>query len=166
MQRLLIVLFKNRKETSMRVPPIYGFSSFGLLKNANNFSSASSDIPKRFLANEAKSDSICFSSNSKTQYIKKYNTLPEEIKEILSPKDAIDMFREMDRMARGREKNGKVGQGENSKVYENPWLDDYYVLILEDPDQQSEIVYSEKILGDSIWQDKQDRRVQLIKGIA
>ena len=55
---------KNRKEKSMKVPPIFGFCNFGLLKNTKTFS----DIPKRFAINSAV-DTISFSSNAK--YLKK-----------------------------------------------------------------------------------------------
>lgn len=142
----------------MKIPPLNGFCNFGVFKNTKNCI----DIPKDYRNNTLAKDCVSFSS--KAQYIKKYNTLPDEIKEILSPKDAIDMFIQMDKIACGKEKEGKIGQGENSQVYENPWLDNYYVLILEEPSQKSTVIYSEKDLGDSIWRDGDNSRIQIIKG--
>jgi len=144
----------------MKVTPIFGFCNFGMLKNTKNFS----DISKRFSTNELKADTVSFSSNAK--YIKKYKTLPDEIKAILSPKDAIEMFKDMERIAQGKQKREKIGQGSNSKVFVTPWLEDYYVLILKEPKYTDETVYSKRYLGDSVWSDDENDKIQLIKGVA
>ena len=66
-------------------------------------------------------DTVSFTSTA--QYLKKYLTLPDEIKLVLSPEDAIDMFKDMEWLAQGRIKIGMVGEGKGIEVYKNPWLD-------------------------------------------
>ena len=99
-------------------------------------------------------------------YLKKYNTLPPDIQSNLSPKDAVDMFKDMEFVADGRIRGKRVGQGSKSSVYENPWLDGYYFIVLNNPDDVSlkkETIYtSVEHLGDAVWCDKDDRRIQLI----
>ena len=109
-------------------------------------------------------DEVTFTSIA--YYLKKYNTLPDEIKEILSPKDAIVMFEDMEHIANGSLKGEKIGQGLYSKVYLNPWLEDYYILILDSPTNKDQYIYSKVPLGDSIWEDKDNQRIQLIKNAA
>lgn len=107
-------------------------------------------------------DTISFSA-SIASYLKKYNTLPDEIKKLLSPKDAINMFKNMEDIQKGFSKGVTVGQGKYSKVYENPWLDDYYFLIVQNPKQAIQTVYSRRNLGDSIWFDKDNELIQIIR---
>ncbi len=99
-------------------------------------------------------------------YLKKYVTLPAEIRKNLSPKDAIDMFREMEYVANGVVKMKSVGQGSESKVYENPWLDGYYFIVLNNPkdaDLAKETIYTPmNHIGDAVWRDGDDARIQLL----
>ena len=99
-------------------------------------------------------------------YLKKYKTLPEEVQKMLSPKDAIDMFREMEFVANGAVKRKAIGQGAQAKVYENPWLNGYDFIVLNkanDANLTSETIYSKKnYIGDAIWCDKDDKRIQIL----
>ncbi len=159
----------------MRIPDFNGFVGFGVRNCAKNSLKSASDISKRFnvvipiddddechFIKPLLKDTVSFGSTA--QYLKKYNTLPDEIKKNLSPKDAVVMFKDMERIAKGIDKGDKIGQGEDSAVYENPWLDGYYLLVLKEPTVRNPRVYSEISLGDSIWSDNNDSRIQLIKG--
>ena len=107
-------------------------------------------------------DRVNFTSSAK--YLKKYATLPDEIKKIVNPKDAIDMFRDMEYVASGAIKRDSIGQGDASKVYKTPWLKDYYFIVLKNKtDNNIQTIYSKYNLGDSIWADKFDSRFQIIK---
>ena len=103
---------------------------------------------------------------STAYYLKKYNTLPPEIQNNLSPKDAIDMFREMEYVANGVVKRKSVGQGTECKVYENPWLNGYYFIILNNPEDaklENETIYTPmNHIGDAVWCDNDDARIQLL----
>ena len=140
----------------MKVPPVCGLKYFGIQnfkKNVFKQEKQSPNLPPK--------DTLSFSSNVK--YIKKYNTLPDEIKKILSPKDAVDMFKDMEQVAKGTIKRNKIGQGNSSKVYENPWLKDYYLIVLSNAKTPTQIVYSKKPLGDAIWSDSENMNIQIIK---
>lgn len=145
----------------MRVPPIGTFGKFGVPK-------LSKMIPEKHssgLIKPIKQDTVTFTSTA--QYLKKYITLPDEIKRVLSPQDAIDMFRDMEWLAQGRNQRCALGEGKASKLYENPWLDDYYLLIVKSPNTNGKfIIYSDKEIGDTIWQDSDDKRIQLLKKAA
>ena len=107
-------------------------------------------------------DTVSFTSTA--QYLKKYLTLPDEIKMVLSPEDAIDMFKDMEWLAQGKIKRGMVGEGKGSEVYKNPWLEDYYLLILKDTGKKDTItVYSGEKIGDAVWQDNDNLAIQLLK---
>ena len=107
-------------------------------------------------------DTVSFTSTA--QYLKKYLTLPDEIKMVLSPEDAVDMFKDMEWLAQGRIKRGMVGEGKGVEVYKNPWLEDYYLLILKDTGKKDTItIYSGEKIGDAIWQDKDNRAIQILK---
>ncbi len=110
-------------------------------------------------------DTVSFGT-SVAYYLKKYRTLPEEIQRALSPKDAIDMFREMEYVANGVVKRTSVGQGAESKVYDNPWLKGYHFIVLDSPNDanlNSETIYSKlNHLGDAVWCDKDDARIQIL----
>ena len=138
----------------MKVPPLGELGLFGIqkFKNKNQKQKIQLSYPK---------DTISFSSI--THYIKKYNTLPDEIKKILSPKDAIDMFKDMEQVAKGTIKRNKIGQGNSSKVYENPWLEDYYLIVLSNIKSPTQIIYSKKPLGDAVWRDSDNTSIQIIK---
>ena len=142
----------------MRVPQIGYLGSFGVHRKIKK----TVDEPKEPLP--IKNDCITFSAKSK--YIKKYATLPEEIKEILTPKDAVDMFQNMDFIVQGRIKGDLIGYGDSTRVYENPWLDGYDLLIINNPSNQDQIIYSKNILGNSVWQDRDNSNVQIIKNKA
>ena len=141
---------------SMKVPPIGGFSTFGVRKLSKNFTNTNFIKP-------LKKDTVTFGTNAR--YIKRYSTLPDEIKDILSPSDAIDMFRDMEYIAKGAIKRREVGIGQNSRVYENLWIPGYFILILDDDteDKNSITIYSKENIGNAIWQDKDDARIQILK---
>ena len=140
----------------MKIPPL---SSLGRFVVQNRMSSKYQQKlpPTSPLSN----DTVSFSAST-AYYLKKYNTLPKEIKEVLNPKDAIDMFKDMERIQKGIMEGKKIGQGNHSRVYKNPWLEDYYFLIVHDPKKTTQVVYSRYELGDAVWSDK-DQSLQLIK---
>ena len=140
----------------MKIPPILSMGTFMLRKNVNTAQNT------RLTTSPLKKDTVSFSATI-SRYLKKYNTLPEEIKIVLSPKDAIDMFRDMEFIQRGIQKGRKIGQGDYSKVYENPWLEDYYILISQNPEKTTQVIYSRHELGNAIWSDKENGLVQIIK---
>ena len=107
-------------------------------------------------------DTVSFTSTA--HYLKKYLTLPDEIKMVLSPEDAIDMFKDMEWLAKGKVKGKMIGEGKGSEVYKNPWLEDYYLLILKDTGKRDTItIYSGEKIGDAIWQDEDNLGIQLLK---
>ena len=138
----------------MKVPPLGELGMFGIQKYKNT-------KPKQNIQLSYPKDSVSFSSNAR--YIKKYNTLPDEIKKVLSPKDAVDMFKDMEQVAKGSIKRRKIGQGNASKVYKNPWLDDYYLVVLSNAKSPTQIIYSKEPLGDAIWKDDDNIAIQIIK---
>jgi len=108
-------------------------------------------------------DTVTFTSST-AHYLKKYLTLPDEIKMVLTPEDAIDMFKDMEWLAQGKVKRNMIGEGKGSEVYKNPWLSDYYLLILKDVgDNDTITVYSGEKIGDAIWQDKDNNSIQILK---
>jgi len=145
----------KRKIKDMRVPRI---STKGIAQVYNKFKKI---LPNKVIGSYA-SDSIAFSSTAK--YLKKYATLPDEIKEILSPKDAIDMFKDMEYVANGAIKRDKIGQGNYLNVYRTPYLKDYYFLVLSKPvKSDKQVIYSKVNIGDAIWEDVYDTRIQLLQ---
>ncbi len=145
----------------MRVPQI---SQFGLFGIQNNYSQKTA--PKNFSKlNDPIGDTVSFGSTAK--YMKKYSTLPDEIKKVLDPKDAIDMFKDMERTAKGISTGRKLmGGGKTSAVYYNPWLKDYYLLVTDDNSKDIQLIYSRHTLGNSIWIDSDNHNIQLIERLA
>lgn len=139
----------------MRIPPVNTLGRFLVPKSGKVSQTLPPDPP-------LKKDTVSFSAST-AYYLKKYNTLPDEIKKILTPKDAIDMFKDMEMIQRGILKGKKVGQGNHANVYENPWLDGYYVLISKEGRSTRQTVYSRYNLGDSIWSDRDNELIQIIK---
>ena len=139
----------------MKIPRINTLGYFGVFKKEV------CPKPKPSLSN-LKQDTVSFCAST-AYYLKKYKTLPDEIKKVLSPKDAIDMFMDMEFIQRGLTKGRKIGQGNNSRVYENPWLKDYAILISHTPEKTTHVVYSRHDLGDSVWSDRDNDAIQLIK---
>lgn len=142
----------------MKIPPLDVFGKFvvqnkSVVKNKNTIPSALASYNY---------DTVSFSA-SIAYYLKKYNTLPEEIKKILSPKDAIDMFKDMELVQKGVVKRTKIGQGNDSLVFENPWLKDYYSLIVQNPQKTKQIIYSRYDIGDAIWRDNDNILIQIVK---
>lgn len=140
----------------MKIPPVNYLGHFVVRKNEK--ANYKKDLP--FPPFEK--DTISFTS-SNAYYLKKYKTLPNEIKEILTPQDAIDMFKNMEQIQKGMTEGIEIGQGDDSIVYENPWLDGYYILIAQTPSKRIQTVYSRYPLGDSVWQDNKDESLQIIK---
>ncbi len=144
----------------MKVPQINYLGSFGALKTKiKKTVDEPNDKPLPIGY-----DTVVFSAKSK--YVKKYNTLPKEIKEVLSPKDAIDMFQNIDFITKGQTKGKEIGQGDSSTVYENPWLKGYDLLILNNPKSNEQIIYSTATLGNSVWYDTENPNVQIIRNIS
>lgn len=141
----------------MKIPPI---SALGRFVVQNQKGIYKKDINRPFPP--LTKDTISFSSST-TYYLKKYNTLPDEIKKILSPKDAIDMFRNIEFVQKGAIKGIKIGQGNYARVYENPWLKGYHSLIVQDPSKETQVIYSRYDLGDAVWSDDDNQLIQIIK---
>ena len=143
----------------MKVPPIIGVNC-----RANTAAQITKSSRNKILfPTELTSDTVTFSSNA--QYYKKYATLPEDIKEILRPQDAVDMFKDMELVASGKVKRERIGQGKSSNVYRTPWLDNYYFVVLSDADLTSQIIYSKSYIGDAVWQDKDNACIQLLSAV-
>ena len=139
----------------MKIPPIDSLGRFAVQNPVKDLQVKSSLSP-------LSKDTVSFSAST-AYYLKKYKTLPDEIKKVLSPKDAIDMFKNMEFVQKGVMEGKLIGQGNYSKVYENPWLDGYYSLIVQDPKKTTQVVYSRKSLGNAIWSDKDNGLIQIIK---
>ena len=147
----------------MRVPRIGGIYTPVLRKNNTNmYYKKLIDPPK---PEEPPRKMPSFGS-SVAYYIKKYNNLPPEIQKTLTPNDAIDLFKDMEYVANGVVKRKTIGQGAEAKVYENPWLEGYHFIVLNSPkdaDLSSEVIYSKmNHLGDAVWCDNDDSRIQLL----
>lgn len=139
----------------MRVPPMSNCGLFGVRKNTHSLK----QNPRMIKPIEV--DTVSFSSKSK--YLRQYATLPEEIREKLTPQDGIDMFQSMEQIANGRVKGTKVAKGGATSVYENPWLDNYYIMISTDIDDKTRVIYTQTNMGNLIWEDQKDKRIQLLK---
>lgn len=131
------------------------------LVGPNNFSKLSDPPSQNNALNSLKKDTVSF-SKSISKYIKKYATLPDEIKKILSPKDAVDMFQDMEMVASGTIKRDKIGFGTSSKVYETPFLDDYCFIVLADNKTPTQTIYSKMKIGDAVWKDNDNSRIQIL----
>ena len=146
----------------MRVPRIGGIYTPKVIKSNTRLCCKKLTDPPA--PEEEIKQKISFSSIS--YYLKKYATLPPDIQKSLSPKDAIDMFRDMEFVANGVVKRRAIGQGAQAKVYENPWLKGYHFIVLNSPSDASlakETIYSDMShLGDAVWCDKDDNRIQLL----
>ena len=142
----------------MKVPRIGLLGNFRMPKVCNTI-----DSPNKIrLPKPIEKDTVSFTSTA--HYLKKYLTLPDEIKMVLSPEDAIDMFKDMEWLAEGKVKRGMVGEGKGSEVYKNPWLEDYYLLILKDTGKKDSVtIYSGEKIGDAIWQDNDNLAIQILK---
>ncbi len=142
----------------MKVPPLIlfglGVSKVSAAKTPYKFPHCDHFMNK--LAN----DTVSFSSNAK--YAKKYATLPDDIRQALSMHDGIDMLKDMELVAAGRIKRGKI-EDSTSIVYVNPWLSDYYVMVTKPENGKTCAFYGERIVADVIWQDKDNPNIQIIK---
>lgn len=139
----------------MRVPPMSGCGLFGVQKNTHSLKQNPQMIKP------IQKDTVTFSSKSK--YLRQYATLPQEIREKLTPQDGIDMFQNMEQIANGRTKGTKVAKGVATDVYENPWLDNYYIMISANLDDETRVIYTKTNMGDLVWEDPKDKRIQLLK---
>ena len=139
----------------MKIPPVNTLGRFVVQKNRRKISSETTSTL-------LKNDTITFGS-SIAYYLKKYATLPSEIKEMLSPKDAIDMFKNMELIQKGQTKGVKVGQGNHARVYQNPWLNGYYSLIIDGAMEDTQTIYSRYSLGKVIWGDEDNHAIQIIQ---
>lgn len=139
----------------MRVPPMSNCGLFGVRRCTHSLKQNPQMIKP------IENDKVTFSSQIK--YLKLYNTLPEEIKQVLSPQDAVYMFQSMEDMADGWMKAQEVAKGGNTDVYENPWLPNYYIMVTKDNGDGTSVVYTETNIGSRIWQDPKDARFGLLK---
>lgn len=144
----------------MRVPPINTFGRFGVPKYIKGKANIDTRSDNDFIK-PIRNDTVSFSSTAK--YLKKYLTLPDEIKKVLSPTDAIDMFQSMDWIAQGKIKEEKLGEGETSSLYSNPWLNNYYLLILKYNDDDEILIYSGDNICNTVWKDSDNCRIQLLR---
>ena len=140
----------------MKIQPVNSLGRFVVQKQKRS----SRNIERPF---PSPSQDIILFGMCVSRYFKKYSTLPDEIKKILSPKDAVDMFINIESIQKGLTKGVKVGQGNGVRVYENPWLKDYYFLIAKEPNIATQTVYSRYQLGNVVWGDSDNKFVQLIK---
>lgn len=144
----------------MKIPPVSALGRFVVQRNVGKVQQTlPPEIPS------LKSDTVTFSAST-AYYLKKYNTLPNEIKRILKPQDAIDMFKNMEYIQKGLTKGKTIGQGNHSQIFENPWLDDYCLLITTEGFPVKQTVYSRYQLGDAIWVDRDNELIQIIKKAA
>ena len=143
----------------MRVPPIDTFGRFGVSKCIKNKTNESLGIIKPI-----DRDTVSFGSTAK--YLKKYVTLPDEIKKVLTPADAIDMFKDMEWLAQGKIDREKLGENKNSAMYDNPWLDNYYFLVLRNPENGEVLIYTDNSTYDTVWQDNDNVGIKLLKKTA
>ena len=141
----------------MKIPPLVQSEAFNVLKSMRIKKEV--DYSKKIP--EPTGDKVAFSSTAK--YLKKYATLPNDIKKVLSPKDGVLMLKDMERVAKGLEEKREIGEGIASKVYNTPFLNYYYLLILKNANDDTQLIYSKQPLGDSIWCDKDDVRMQIIQ---
>lgn len=141
----------------MRVPPLFAFGAGYCNKKAKLNPNRGYLKPQGF-------DTVAFSSIA--SYLRRYVTLPDEIKEQLPPKEGVDMLKYIDLVAARNGKYKNIGQGNYSKLYKNPWLKDYDLLILSDTNYDTQIIYSNERLGNSVWKDVNDSRIQLVKRAA
>ena len=138
----------------MKVAQIGGFRFFGVRKILNKKSDCDNYyLPKK---ENCPHDSVSFGAST-AYYLKKYNTLPDEIKNILDPKDAIDMFKDLDYMKSSFDRKNKKQKTDFNdsyvaQYYDTPWLKDYYVLILSKPDNTL----------NGVWTDD-DKNIQIFK---
>lgn len=140
----------------MRIPRLTVAANVALAKTSDDFKASNKNmIPP------LKPDRIEFTSTA--GYLKKYVMLPDEIKKDLSPSDAIDMFKEFDRIANGNSKGNKVGTGTHAQVFQIPCLEDYYLLILTDTNYDKHTIFSNASLGSAVWCDKDNPRIQIIE---
>ena len=139
----------------MRVPPMSTCGLFGVRKYTHSLKQ------KPQMIKPIEKDTVSFSSTEK--YYRLYITLPDEIKEVLSPREAINMFKNMELLADGLEKGKEIARGSDTDVYENPWLGNYYIMISRNLDDDTRIVYSQTNIGNLAWEDPKDKRIQLLK---
>ncbi len=152
----------------MRVPSVFllGFGkSRAKMLNENNCAAPCKDdlslekLPKIIL--DLNKDTVSFTAST-AKYMKKYATLPDDIKQHLLPKDGMDMLKDMEWVAAGRIKRAKI-EDDSSIVYVNPWLKDYYVMVMKPEGDKTCAFYGEKIVADVIWQDKDNPGIHIIK---
>ena len=106
-----------------------------------------------------------FAASQISKYVKLYSTLPDDVKRVLSPKDGVNMLKDMEYLSKGLVKRNLVGEGSSSKVYENAWLKEYDTLILnnsKDASKPMEVIYSKKPIGNVYWSYPDDPRIQLV----
>ena len=145
---------------SMKIPPVSALGRFIVQKKV---SKVNQTLPPEISSSKSDTFSFCAST---AYYIKKYNTLPNEIRKILKPQDAVDMFKNMEYIQKGLAEGKTIGQGNHSRVFENPWLKDYCVLITNEGFPTQQIVYSRYELGDAIWADRDNELIQIVKKIS
>lgn len=157
----------------MRVPRIGSIYTPGVKKSS--VASHYKKLTDPLSSDERKSQNTNFGERRPyAYYLKIYSTLPNSITSNLKPKDAADMFEYMEDVANGVKKPHVLGQSSNAKLYKNPWLAEQttcYFLVLKDPADSlsaSETIYTgpEVHLGDGVWSNFQDRRIQLVNTYA
>ena len=152
----------GKKGKCMRVPPISKCGAFAVQRNAH-FLKHGQQMSCPTVKSVTK-DTVTFSSKSK--YLKQYASLPYEIREKLSPSDGIDMFQNMELIANGLTKGNKLAENKYVDVYENPWLNGYYFMISTNIDDDTRVIYSQTNMGDLVWEDPKDKRMQMLKKVS
>ncbi len=142
----------------MRVPPMSSCGLFGVHRNTNSLKQTKPQMIKPI-----QNDTVSFSSYEKSKYYRLYTTLPDEVKESIGPGDFIDMLQSMEFIANGRLKGIKIASSEDADVYENPWLNSYYIMIVQNTEDNTSLTYTKTNIGDLVWTDSDDSRIQLLK---
>lgn len=140
----------------MRVPRLTATTSISVAKKSDKLTALN-----KAMIPPIKPDSLEFTSTA--GYLKKYAMLPDEIKKDLSPKDAIDMFQDFERIANGCAKGNKMGSGTHAQVFQIPCLENHCLLILNDTNYDKHTIFSNASLGSAVWCDKDNPRIQIIE---
>lgn len=156
----------------MKVPPIGVFRNFGVVSNATNISSRSQCLTS--MIEPLEKDTLSFSSKAK--YIRKYNSLPDEIKSYLPVSDAEEVFMYMENVAKAVDRKNRNKPKENLETPVRAYAItgkqagvngcQWYFIVAPTPNSESQMVKSPVELSDSIWADPDDTRIQIMRAIA
>lgn len=136
----------------MHVPPISFLGYFGTRKNNNVKAQSYSNLVPNLI--KPIGDTVSFKGISKE--MRQYASLPEEIQKIISPRDAIAMFKDMSYEAE------KARNQDNSFV-PNPYLNGYYVYFSHNKDNTKKASQLSQQGYDCVWNDPEGNNYSLYK---